>query len=298
MTKKEFTRETFVRKFFRESNLPFPVQRENFLPYYSKVKGFESAKDSFVTFINYVESIGYENYIKEKDVVEEAILYTIKNNSKYKEFIETKIDNAHYTIKVTKNLYEERFTNRKLISFDLKNANFYVLYKLGIVPTSNWKEWVKTFTDNEFIGESRSTRQIILGKLNNKRIENVMKSYMINYVNLANSIISKNNVVVLNKDEIVYDVTDTILSHDNLTELESIFENCHMESFVLEKTLHGFAKKYDNGEVTFHAVSRNYWLENYKDYYDLPLETEDFFFLDNDRCLCQRLETIAPMTNI
>ena len=61
--KKNFTRETFVRKFYKENRLPFPVQREEFLEYYSQVEGFENLVTEFNKYMDKVSNYGFNKYV-------------------------------------------------------------------------------------------------------------------------------------------------------------------------------------------------------------------------------------------
>lgn len=285
---KEFTRGTFVRKFFKDNNLPFPVAEEWILPYYSTIAGYEDLVGRWTDYITLVESAGYNNYIDTKDKLEATVHREITETAKYKELLSDKIEVGQLRTNVKRDLYKEDLVDKVYLSIDLKNANFYALYKYGVVEDSTWSTWLSKFTKEESLLSSKALRQIVLGKLNNKRITNIEKNIMIDIAESLVDVLPLNDLIVFNKDELVYMVGDesqlTLFPH-----LAESLPHCTVEQFTLRKTKFGFAKVYLDGKVSFHAVPKKYWLENYKDFYNLPLIREDFLFLDEDRNLCERL---------
>lgn len=294
--KKKFTRETFVRKFFKDNRLPFPVQREEFLPYYSDVEGFENLLESFNSYMEKVENKGFSEYVESKDFFEKEMVTYLKNHPKYKEFLTMDVPKNSFDVNenLRKNLYKEDLSDKYYLSVDMNTANFYMLYKLGVVNTDNYKEWLSNFTKEEELLNSKQVRQVLLGQLNNNKLEKFMKLEMLNNVESAHEkgLLDKNTVVTFNKDEVVYTVEN--LAHmSNLLEskeLLKVFNHCSFELFKLVKTKYGFAKEYLDGSYTFHAVPSKYWMENYKEYKGLETTDKDFMFLDENRKLCLRLE--------
>lgn len=294
--KKKFTRETFVRKFYKENRLPFPVQREEFLEYYSQVEGFENLVTKFNKYMDKVSDYGFTNYVENKDLFEKEMVSYLKNHKKYKEFLTMQTPNVPYDLHdgVRKELYKEDLANNYYLSVDMNTANFYMLYKLGVVETPNYKKWLTQFTKEEELLNSKQLRQVLLGQLNNKKLEKLMKLEMFENVKNAdaNGLLNKNNVVTFNKDEVVYKV-DNLESMQELldsNELLKLFNHCSFQLFKLVKTKYGFAKEYLDGSYTFHSVPSKYWMENYKDYKGLETKDKDFMFLDENRKLCLRLE--------
>lgn len=283
----KFTRETFARKFFKDNNLPFPVEREALLPYYATIDGFSSLVNDFNKYIAKVETVGYDDYIDAKDEVENLIIDTIKGNKKYQDLLAMEIKQEVLPIDVSRNLYIESNCNKPLLSIDMKNANFTMLFSLGVVSTYDWNEWMSQFTSNDELIKSKRLRQIVLGKLNNKRLEKLMKNEMIKGATSIKNTLSLERIVAFNKDEIVYDVSGLTV---NNAEILSHFTNCQAKQFVLKKLTRGFVKEYNNGEFSFHSLPKKYWLQTYKEYKGLPTVKEDFLFLDEDRNLCLRLE--------
>lgn len=294
--KKKFTRETFVRKFFKDNRLPFPVQREDFLPYYSNVEGFEDLLESFNLYMDKVESKGFSEYVENKDYFEKEMVAYLKNHPKYREFLEMTVPNQSFEVNdnLRKELYKEDLSDRYYLSVDMNTANFYMLYKLGVVNVSNYKEWLANFTKEEELLNSKHLRQVLLGQLNNKKLEKLMKLEMLDNVEKANNsgLLNKSTVVTFNKDEVVYSVSnlDYMVNLLKSEKLEKVFNHCSFELFKLVKTKYGFVKEYLDGTYSFHTVPSKYWMENYKDYKGLPTTNKDFMFLDENRKLCLRLE--------
>lgn len=284
---KDLSRETFVRKFFKDNALPFPVARENMLSYYATIEGYHTVEDDFNDYINKVETVGYSEYIASKDKVEEELLLEIQSNERYKELTNQKIEPLKLPVPVSRDLYLESNCNKSLLSIDMKNANFTILNLMGVVPTHDWSSWVSKFTDEEELVNSKMLRQRVLGKLSNKRIENLMRNEMIRGAQSVTDILSIDRIVVLNKDEVVYDVTGLDVEVDVL--LKS-FTNSKAEEFKLTKLTYGWVKEFKDGSYTFHATPKKYWLQTYKEYKGLSPQKEDFLFLDESRKLCLRLE--------
>lgn len=284
------TRETFVRKFFKDKKLPFPVAREEYLSYYSTIEGYEAIEQEFNEYIEHIEEKGYQETLNERDLVEEKMLTELLENEAYKQFLMMKIEKKNCN--VGRDLYKEQNVGKRLLSIDIKNANFFILYKLGIVETPNYSEWISKFTNNSDIVNSKYLRLIILGKLNNKRLEALMKNLMVTSVEDAETFISSDSLLTFNKDEVVYDVSS--FTEDEVGQLihslSEIFENCSFEQFTLKKTAFGYVKEFSSGEYSFHTVPKDRWLENYKLYKGLKLEYEDKLFLNPSRELCLRLE--------
>lgn len=294
--RKEFTRETFVRKFFKDNQLPFPVQREEFLPYYATVEHYENLVESFNDYIEHVTQKGFESYIEDKDCLEEILLSVIKIHPKYQEFISSDISKSSVKHPKTKYrmLYNERLSNNYFLSIDMNNANFYMLFLLGIVETPDYKEWVRKFTSDESIIQSKQLRQILLGKLNSKRLERRMSEELFIGLEKAHlgNLLNKDNLVIVNKDELVFIVNNLDDTKELLEskKLEAIFHNCSFDLFYLDKTEYGYVKEYLDGTYSFHTVPSKYWMLNYKKYKGLEVEEKDLMFLDENRNLCKMLE--------
>lgn len=294
--RKEFTRETFVRKFFKDNQLPFPVQREEFIPYYATVEHYENLVDSFKDYIEHVTQKGFESYIEDKDCLEEILLSVIKRHPKYQEFIASDISKSSFKHPKTKYhmLYNERLSNNYFLSIDMNNANFYMLFLLGIVETPDYKEWVRKFTSDESIIQSKQLRQILLGQLNSKRLERRMSEELFLGLEKAHlgNLLNKDNLVIVNKDELVFIVNDLEDTKELLEskKLEDIFHNCSFDLFYLDKTEYGYVKEYLDGSYSFHTVPSKYWMLNYKKYKGLEVEEKDLLFLDENRNLCKMLE--------
>lgn len=294
--RKEFTRETFVRKFFKDNQLPFPVQREEFIPYYATVEHYENLVDSFNDYIEHVTQKGFESYIEDKDCLEEILLSVIKRHPKYQEFIASDISKSNFKHPKTKYhmLYNERLSNNYFLSIDMNNANFYMLFLLGIVETPDYKEWVRKFTSDESIIQSKQLRQILLGQLNSKRLERRMSEELFLGLEKAHlgNLLNKDNLVIVNKDELVFIVNDLEDTKELLEskKLEAIFHNCSFDLFYLDKTEYGYVKEYLDGSYSFHTVPSKYWMLNYKKYKGLEVEEKDLMFLDENRNLCKMLE--------
>lgn len=183
-----------------------------------------SPYDMYDYFIDLKYNTNYDNksvfgYIND---VETRIINHIKNKDAYKNFIcEKKLDITNSTISV--NPYKIGKEEWK-ISVDMISANFTVLKLLSkeiVDCKESWKDFVRQFTDSEFIINSKVFRQELFGKLNINRIHNKEKE-------LLESIIEplKNAGIIIdghiNTDEIIISTTK---------------ENCFKDRETIKKIL-------------------------------------------------------------
>jgi len=94
------------------------------------------------------------------------------------------------------------------VSIDIKSANFNILRlfdPLIVGNSTNWLEFMKMFTDDEFLAQSKPFRQETLGKLNASRIANKQKAMLATLVTLLqeNDVDTDGNI---NSDELIIHV--------------------------------------------------------------------------------------------
>ena len=138
---------------------------------------------------------------------------------------------------------------------------------------STWEDFIKSFTDNKHIINSKYIRQVILGNCNPKRHITYEKYLMEQVLSCLYNIVDEKRVASFSNDEIVYDMTsasglDTLnlvkwLIEERLSEKFNI--PFSVELFTLHKIYgtEGYYKKIfkENGEtnIEFKCLS-NYML--------------------------------------
>ena len=190
-----------------------------------------------------------QDYFNECNRVESEIIKAITENQYYKEF--EKLEQKFFVIKnkdlSTGNIYKEENVGKSYISIDMKEANFSALrnYNEKIFDCEqNWKDFVRKFTDDENIINSKHFRQVVFGKCNTKRIASYEKKIMDNVL-ICLFVLMEDiypaSIASFNNDEIVFDVTlcnycfsDLLFSNLNsiAKEMQIPFK---VEYFVLRK---------------------------------------------------------------
>lgn len=117
------------------------------------LQDYYQTRDDIIKFIE--ESEAYKSFNENKDIIDKYAFKSSFNN-------------------VSKSVYNQENIGQRFISVDMKNANFQALRYAGVLPKySSYKDLVSKFTVNELIDEyvanSKYTRQVIFGKLNPKR---------------------------------------------------------------------------------------------------------------------------------
>ncbi len=271
-------------RFCKDCNIPIKIYDE---PYFTDrlelFDKFYKTKEKWNMFINELGKYNCEqDYFEEYNRVKDAAIESIKNSECYKRF--NKEDMNKFAV-VHKNLPNKdifRPTNngRIFISIDMKKANFSSLkyYEDSIGESifgwaSTWEDFIKSFTDNKHIINSKYIRQVILGNCNPKRHITYEKYLMEQVLSCLYNIVDEKRVASFSNDEIVYDMTsasglDTLnlvkwLIEERLSEKFNI--PFSVELFTLHKIYgtEGYYKKIfkENGEtnIEFKCLS-NYML--------------------------------------
>ena len=154
----------------------------------------------------------FKNYYN--DIISD-IIFDITNDPDYKEFNNSDIDNiyplSNFNSK-TSNIYNKSYHNRILWSIDLSKANYNAL-KYAVPSLFNgqtYDEWIDKYDKYGFIKSSKYSRERIFGQLNHKRIIHVEKFLINKICKLLLSINHEltDNIVCINNDEIILDITD------------------------------------------------------------------------------------------
>lgn len=219
-----------------------------------------SEYDKFIAGISKYGSI--DNYNEHCNKVENKILDTIRESSQYQEFItdddfhkhiiDTLSNNRFYMCKI----YSEQYVGKKLLSIDMKSANYAVLKKLGVF-TDSYIDMMHQFTDDEFLAGSKKFRQSMLGKLNGKLISKYEHHLMVKLANQVFDTLGITPISVL-EDEVVYiddsriiDVVNDFMNSNNI--------DLRINEFVLRqlKPIAGYVLETDN-KYKLKCINNNY----------------------------------------
>lgn len=170
------------------------------------------------------EQAYFEDYNRIKD---EAIHF-IQSTDAYKRFNTEDMNKYAVSHKnfPNKDIYKPANHGRRFISIDMKKANFSSLrhYDADIFGGAEcWEDFLRKFTDNEHIINSKYIRQVILGNCNPKRhityekhLMDTVLSILENDQFLKEKGITLENVVFFSNDEIVIDITENNLNPGTL----------------------------------------------------------------------------------
>lgn len=212
--------EKLKERFCKDSNIPIKIFKE---PYFTErlvlYDGYYNTFIKWNIFIRELESCRYKNeqdYFEDYNRVKETAMEFIKNSDGYKEFIELDMNEfkTDYADITSKDIYHSSNDGHIFISIDMKQANFSALshFHPGIFDYKSWENFLRKFTDNEHIINSKYIRQVILGNCNPRRqvtYEKYLMTQLLDEIIEKKQFIDRKHIVSLSNDEIVFDVTDT-----------------------------------------------------------------------------------------
>lgn len=231
---------------------------------------FHNFKDSV---INRVINLGILEDINELNMEE----YEVKLNSEVKNLGKT-LDN-------------QNLNNERLISIDMKQANFNTIKKFskGKVKEECYEDWVSDLVDAEHFKYRKDVRQVIFGNINPKRVTKLQKNNIFKFVNLVQETLMKPmEVYVLNSDEVIFYYTPELnkLLDNKLKQLsEELGYPLTKEVFdykYLGRKNFGYVKEILEGdkvkELKFTHVNKMYFAQAYKTYLGEEINDKDLMF--------------------
>ena len=265
--------ENLKKRFCKDCNIPIKVFKE---PYFTeRLILFDKYFDTVNKWTLFTQEFKKGNYKCEQDYYEEYnrvkddAINDIKSSDGFAQFNSEDMNNFcvkdEYKDLPKKDIFHPSNTGRKFISIDMKKANFSSLryYDPDIFDgAKSWESFIRRYTDNEHIINSKYIRQVILGNCNPKRHITYEKYLMSTILDELLTYINKERIVFFSNDEIILDVND--IPDDNtrvlLYQIERIGENSlfpiEVEQFTLGKLMytHGYYKIFTNDTIEFKCV--------------------------------------------
>lgn len=216
------TQHLLIKSFCKNTNTPINCYDKTiFIDLIKLLDPFLNTINKLNQFQEYIKSFNHiDDMFSYEQNIQDEILQKIYNNPLYSSFILENFQNKHNYINEVKhsfmqqNLYNVNNHGKIFLSIDLRQANFVALkhYSKQIFDINKeydkWEDVVADFTPYEFLQNSKRLRQIILGKLNSKRIEQyetyIMSCLIIPFVKQINPYLDITNLISLKGDELIF----------------------------------------------------------------------------------------------
>lgn len=204
-------------RFVRDYKIPIRLYTE---PYFTErielLDRFYDTKFKWRAFVEMITKFpSEEEYFAMYNSTKEAAMDFIKSSKGFNNF--NKLDMNLFAVKnknlPSKDIFKPTFIGKTFISIDMKKANFSSLryYNASIFDNATtWEDFIRKFTDNDYIINSKYIREVIMGNCNPSRVITYEKFITDSVLTqLLDSGIDVNNVVFFSNDEIIIDTTDT-----------------------------------------------------------------------------------------
>lgn len=216
--------EKLKERFVRDCKIPIRLYAE---PYFTErlelLDKYYSTLEKWKAFCAEVEKFpNEEDYFAMYNTTKESAMYFIKTSQGFDNF--NKLDMNQFAIKnknlPSKDIFKPSNIGKQFISLDMKKANFSSLkaYDPTIFDNAEtWEDFIRKFTDSEYIVSSKYIREVIMGNCNPSRVITYEK-------HITDTILTKliaaginiEDVVFFSNDEIIIDINSdplVILAH-------------------------------------------------------------------------------------
>ena len=267
-------------RFCKDCNIPIKIfQEPYFMDRMKLYDKFYGTLEKWETFVKELEKYKCEqDYLEEYNRVKDTAINDIKETEAYQRFNSENMNEFSIVHEGLpgKDIFHPSNNGRKFISIDMKKANFSALkyYNYSMFYESNtWEDFIKRYTDNKHIINSKYIRQVILGNCNPKRHITYEKYLMDTLLEILEDFIIRqerfigNKLVFFSNDEIVFDIED--INEDKIEEFLKEITYCidklvvpfKVEYFLLSKIdgTNGYCKTFKDGSVEFKCLD-NYML--------------------------------------
>lgn len=286
--------------FCKDYNIPIKVFSEPVFS--SRIHLYENlfkAQTAWTEFTKHMETVDQSIYKDNRFKLIETIKDDIINRPEYISWNTSQIPKFENQYSKTQ-IYNDKFVDKHFISIDMKSANFNVFRLNNIIKEKTYEEFIRNYTDDMFTANSKYFRQVLFGNLNPSRNQTWQKIYMIHIVNLLQQNIEF-DVICLNNDEIVIDISNTKYNKINFIEsINSIpklqFTPLNVTEFYLKKIngTKGFYKKFTDDTIKIYNVPPHLMPFVARKFNDEPYQDNDYIFIYEHELA--RLLTIPDIT--
>lgn len=229
------------RRFIKDCGLSIALTDSPYFEYFIEMydEAFHT-KEKLATFMNIVSRFNNENEVLDYlQSITDGIFKDIQQKEEYQKFIQADMNKFAVKSKYpSSSIFKECHTGKKLISIDLTKANFQAMnyFNPNILKAETYKDFVKRYTDEEYIINSKYIRQVIFGNLNSKRLGTIEKYMIYQIVKGLEELGLRDSILLVTDDEIVLEGNEETYSLV-IKELEKHSElKVAVELFIL-KTL-------------------------------------------------------------
>ena len=294
--------EKLKSRFCKDCGIPIKLFKE---PYFSKrLALLDDMYGSLGKWNNFkLELEGYEDdkaFLDTYDKVTGQMLDCILTSEGYQSFNSEDMNKFSSKMPYAKsNIYKDTNIGRKFISMDISKANFSSLYQYdkGIFnDATTWEEFVRLFTDSDYIADSKYIRQVVFGNLNPKRqgvYEKFLISQLVDKIKEVD-IVDESCIVSVTNDEVVLDITDCENTNAILDIIKVLVESqevpYHVCMFTLEDLYGvGYLRRFTDNTYELKGVDINFVPMVVRSLQGQALREEDMIFMDRS-VLCKYLE--------
>lgn len=227
--------------------------------------------------------------------IRNQVIEHLKNNPDWQTF--NTMDMAQYKVPSlnisSKDVFKHINHDCFFVSVDLVKGNFQSLRYVNpqiVDGTSHYNDFLRQFTDNPYMLDSKYLRQVIFGSINPKRQVQVERfiTYKVLSHFLTKGYITLDQVMMFAADEFIFKI-----ERDQLADMQKImvdvvqevspFAEVDVEVYQLKSLCDGsfFAKEFKNKKgYELMCVPQKKFAQAYKYYNHLPIQELDLYFLD------------------
>lgn len=274
MANKYFNKE-LCKRFVSDNNLPIPVltDEDKFFYYIDLYETMYGSRTLWNELCSEIE----KNFMGDSEVflehfyrVRDAMIMDILENPKYYDFNNANLNEYKVCDELKNvphgNVYNCDNVGKMFLSIDLKKANFQALKffdKSLVRDADNYTEYVKKYTNSEYIANSKYTRQVVFGKCNASRQITIEKYLMSKFYEMFTYSDSVLKLVRFNNDELIFEITEGRVK-DTPFLLESIAN--YVENTSIDSGIDVSYSIYTLGAFCLHSEKKN---EDRKPFYIL-----------------------------
>lgn len=282
-----------ISRFVKDYKLPINVIEEPIFSYCIETLDSQyKTKEKLNYLTNLINNIGEDNFFKESSKITNQVIEAISRKNVYKTLSEDLLKEYQITTNVpSSDIYSMNNVGKHFISFDLVKANFQAFKKYSkelVLNSNTYEELMSNFTNEKYFIESKQIRQVIFGNTLPKKQQIIQK-------NIINSTINDlvHNTSLELKDFCNASADEFIIKKDTKEEVDNLFleiknhldkngyDGYRLEEFKLNNIGNRkfFVKEFFNGDIDFKGIPSFYFLQAYKEYFKLPLDSKDLQFI-------------------